>query len=86
MAGILLNAKAAMKYGIDVTAIEAALGRRVHVWRETTSARDFNGEIPPFLLPHLLESPARKTDPIVISGFSIYVDVDEPESPEDEEP
>ena len=85
MAGILLNAKDAMKYGIDVTAIEAALGRRVKVWRETTSARDFNGEISPFLLPHLLESPARKMDPIVISGFSIYVDVDEPESPEDEE-
>ena len=78
MAGVMLDAQSALQYGIDAAAIETALGRRVTVWRETTSARDGNGTVPAFLQPHLLKSPAKDLDPRVISGFSIYVDLEEP--------
>ena len=78
MAGVVLDPQSALQYGIDAAAIEAALGRRVTVWRETTSAKDGNGAVPAFLQPHLLKSPAKDLDPRVLSGFSIYVDLEEP--------
>ena len=34
MAGVVLDPQSALQYGIDAAAIEAALGRRVTVWRE----------------------------------------------------
>ena len=78
MSGLHLDKQNALKYGIDVEAIEAATGRAVAVWRESTSPIDEKGEISDFLKPFITQTPITPTPisqewPRVVTGFSIYL-------------